>query len=339
MCPNRFSELRQFPIQFSDHAVLASAIEEGYPEITQGGERMTLCIAAECTDDKEYAIVLCRDWQAQKGAITSDDAYKQRDVDEGDFSCRVLIAGSPTRADHLLLACEPAIREFMRKGDPNDTDIDEDKLLQNLKSATKLIRREYVNGWVAATLNMEFEDFCRIGRTQFHESHYHDIWETIRRYDIGAELLITLFNAEGVPVIIRTDGIGEVHFESDYSVIGTGGDLARAVLCQVDYDPSKISVGDCIYEVLRSKYSAEHSREVGNDTTVLVTSKTKKDRWLSKDGHKYYEDLLVPYKTPKLEFRDEFLELDDDVSLTGEQKASKPGNAGAEQPGDGTSQS
>jgi Proteasome subunit len=277
-----------------------------YPKPPDEEEDMTLCIAAECNDKSHPAIVLCRDWQAQKGSTTSDDAYKQRDVDE----CRVLISGSPTRADHLLLACEPAIREFLKKDNPKNTDIDTDKLIQDLRAATKNIRKEYVNSWVAATLNMEFEEFCRVSRAQFHESHYHDIWETIKRYDIGAELLITLFDAEGVSVIIRTDGIGEVHYESDYSVIGTGGDLARTVLCQVDYDPAKMSVGDCIYEVLRAKYSAERSREVGSDTTVLVTSKGKEDRWLSKKGHKYYEKLLVPYKTPKLEFRDDFLELD-----------------------------
>jgi hypothetical protein len=279
---------------------------------------MTLCIAAECYDGKHPAIVLCRDWQAQKGTTTSDDAYKQRDIDEGNRSCRILIAGSPTRADHLLLACDPAIREFMRKSDLKDTDIDTDRLIQDLKTATKLIRREYVNSWVAATLNMEFEDFCRVGRTQFHESHYHDIWETIKQYDIGAELLITLFDAEGISVIVRTDGLGEVHFESDYSMIGTGGDLARAVLCQVEYDPAKMDVGDCIYEVLRAKFSAERSREVGSDTTILVTSKGKPDRWLSPKGHKYYNKLLFPYKTPKLEFRDEFLEVD--VSPKGEQE-------------------
>ena len=168
---------------------------------------MTLCIAAECNDNAEPASVLCRDWQAQKGSITSDDADKQRDIDEQEAACRVLIAGSPTRADHLLNVCEPAIREFMRKKDPTDTDIDTDKLLQDLRVATKLVRRELVNHWVASTLNMEFEDFRKHGRSELHESHYHDVWETIRRYDMGAELLITLFDAAGRSVLIRTDGL------------------------------------------------------------------------------------------------------------------------------------
>jgi hypothetical protein len=189
---------------------------------------MTLCIAAECNEKGNPAIALCRDWQAQKGAITSDDAYKQRDVDEGEHACRVLIAGVPTRADHLLLACEPAIREFFKKDSRKDTDIDGDKLLQDLRAATKLVRREYVNNWVAATLNMEFDDFLKHGRHDFHESHYTEIWETIRRFDLGAELIITLFDAEDWPVIMRTDGLGEVHWEQDYSIIGTGGEIARA---------------------------------------------------------------------------------------------------------------
>ena len=292
---------------------------------------MTLCIAAECTDGTkdDPAIVLCRDWQAQKGSITSDDAYKQRNVGDG---CRVLFAGYPTRADHLLLACEPAIKAFMEKSNPADTDIDSDKLVQDLRVATKLTRREYVNSWIATTLNMEFEEFLKYGRTQFHESHYHDIWETIKRYDIGAELLITLFDAEGLQVIIRTDGLGEVHYESDYSIIGSGGEIARAFLCQVDYDPTKLSVGQCIYEVLRAKFAAEHSKEVGSDTTIVVTSKGKKDRWLSQGGHDFYDGLLYPYQTPKVDMPDGVLETDDDeVSSKDEQEAVKSGDVGAGQ--------
>jgi hypothetical protein len=286
---------------------------------------MTLCIAAECNEDDTPAIVLGRDWQAQKGSVTSDDADKLRDIDEAGFGCRVLLAGSPTRADHLLMACEPSIREFMRKDNPKDTDLDTDRLLQDLKKATKLVRRELVNDWVARTLNMEFEDFCRIGRTQFHESHYHDIWETIRRFDIGAELLITLFDAGGDSVIIRTDGLGDVFWETDYSIIGTGGEIARAFLCQVDYDPSNMNLGDCIYEVLRAKFAAENSREVGRGTSIVVTAKGKKDLILNDKGFDYYEDLLFPYKTPKLDLDPAFLEdpdAEDAVPSKGEEKQS-----------------
>lgn len=301
---------------------------------------MTLCIAAECNEETEYAIVLCRDWQAQKGAITSDDAYKQRDVDDGDFSCRVLISGIPTRADHLLLKCEPAIREFMRKTSVSDTDVDTDKLLQDLRQVTKVVRREYVNNWVATTLNMEFEDFRKHGKDELLESHYHEVWHTIKHFDLGAELIITLFDAEGIPVIMRTDGLGEVHWENDYSVIGTGGEIARAFLCQIDYDPRKMSVGDCIYEVLRAKFAAEHSRDVGHDTTIVVTARGKKDRGLSDKGHDYYEGLLVPYKTPALEFDPLFLEADDEegVSSKSEQEQpAKPADAGTEQIGGSSS--
>jgi len=202
----------------------------------------------------------------------------------------------------------------MKKDNPKDTDIDSDKLIQDLKAAVKGVRREYVNDWIAATLNMEFEDFCKIGRAQLHESHYHDVWETIKRYNVGAELLITLFDAEKIPIIIRTDALGEVHYEYDYSIIGSGGEIARAFLCQLDYDPGRTSVGECIYEVMRAKFAAEHSREVGSDTTIVVTSKGKKDRSLNGKGHKFFTGLLHPYKTPKVEFKDGFLDTDEEIS-------------------------
>jgi hypothetical protein len=257
---------------------------ELYPKPPEKEKDMTLCIAAECYDKGHPAIVLCRDWQARKGAVTSDDAYKYRDIEEAGKMCCVLIAGSPTRADHLLTACEPSIREFMRKTDADDTDIDTDQLLQDLKKATREVRRTLIDDWVFTTLNIEFSDFRKNGRNELLESHYHDVWETIRRYDIGAELLITLFDADRESIIIRTDGLGEVFWENDYSVIGTGGDVARAYLVQIDYDPSEMSVGDCIYECLRAKFAAEKSREVGRSTTVTVSVEGRKQLGLSRKG-------------------------------------------------------
>jgi hypothetical protein len=200
----------------------------------------------------------------------------------------------------------------MQKCDPNATDLDTDELLQSLRKATKMVRKELVDAWVFTTLNMEFEEFRKHGRNELLESHYHDIWESIRRFDIEAELLITLFDAENDPVVIRTDGLGEVHWEVDYSIIGTGGDIARAFMCQIDYDPSQIGVDQCIYEVLRAKLAAEMGHKVGRGTTVTVTEKGKKDLVLSKIGFDYYTGLLVPYKTPPLEFKSEFLELADE---------------------------
>jgi len=123
-----------------------------------------------------------------------------------DHACRVLISGIPTRADHLLLQCEPAIREFLPKDRPSDTDLDSDRLLQNLRQTTKLVRREYVNNWVATALNMEFDDFRKHSRAEFHESHYHEVWDTIKHFDLGAELIITLFDVEGIPVSGKPNG-------------------------------------------------------------------------------------------------------------------------------------
>jgi hypothetical protein len=92
-----------------------------------------------------------------------------------------------------------------------------------------------------------------------------------------------------------------------------------------------------MYEVLRAKFAAEHSRDVGEGTTVVVTSKGKKDRVLSKQGHEYYDELLVPYKTPPLRVETSFLQLYDgeELSSSGEQQetTSDPRIPSPEQPG------
>jgi hypothetical protein len=295
-----------FPEDFQPNAIVSR------DKLIEKEADMTLCIAAECRHDDKYAIVLCRDWQANKGQITSDDADKSRHLDEGDSGCRILLAGSPTTADHLLMACDPLILEFMREKNPDNTDIDTDRLVQKLRAAAKGVRGQLIRDWVFTTLNIEFDDFRVTGKNQLLESHYHDVWETIKRYDMGAELLITLFDAAGVPVIMRVDGYGDVYWENEYSIIGAGGSVARAFLCQVDYDSYRMSLSECIYEVIRAKFAAQRTREVGKGTSITVSVEGKKHYSIADAGFDYFENMLAPYKTPEIKFESSFLESDDD---------------------------
>jgi hypothetical protein len=70
----------------------------------------------------------------------------------------------------------------------------------------------------------------------------------------------------------------------------SGKEITPSSAQEVDYDPGTISVGDCIYEVLRAKFAAERTREVGDVTTITVTKKGLKDRTLSEKGFDYYND-------------------------------------------------
>ena len=308
---------------------------------------MTLCIAAECMHDDKSTIVLCRDWQATKGTlITSDDADKLRDIDEGEKVSRVLLAGIPTRADQLLFACEPHVRQYMRETNQDNTDLHINTLLDGLRSSARTVKRNLVNHWVSMTLNMDFDDFRRTGKDQLLESHYHDIWDTIKRHDLGAELLFALFDACGEAVLIRLDGVGEPHWETDYATIGTGSAIAQAFLCQVDYDGTTMPLQDCLYETLRAKFAAEKSRDVGRGTSVNIIVEGKKTYWISEKAWKFFDDVLNPYKTPKLEMDFSLLEpdldtdppsseaLQEEVSSSSESKetSSESGIPGPEQP-------
>jgi hypothetical protein len=273
---------------------------------------MTLCIAATCTYQAKSTLVLCRDWQVNKGTlITSDDADKLREIEEGESHCSILISGQPTRADQLLNACDPAIRGYMRESNPADTDLHIDALLEGLRAACRNVKRKLVNHFVSMTLNMDFEEFSKHGREWLRESHYDDVWHEIRHLNLGAELLIALFDAEQYGQIVRVDLSGEVHWENDYSTIGTGSDIAQAFLCQNEmYDPDTITLGACIYELLRAKFAAERSRDVGTGTSVDIIVGGAQKYSISDKGFKYFENKLRPYKIPKITFAEDFLEED-----------------------------
>jgi 20S proteasome alpha/beta subunit len=128
--------------------------------------------------------------------------------------------------------------------------------------------------------------------------------------DLGAELLINLFDASGDPVIIRLDTLGEPHNEYNYSTIGTGSAIARAFLSQVDFTDD-LTFGQCVYEVLRAKVASERSRDVGRGTSVDVVVSGSRRYSISAKGFKYYQRLLRPYKVPTIEWNPEFIDFDD----------------------------
>jgi hypothetical protein len=58
--------------------------------------------------------------------------------------------------------------------------------------------------------------------------------------------------------------------------------------------------------VLRAKYASERTRDVGRGTSVDVVVSGADSYSISDKGFKYYEKLL-PYKTPKIKWVDDFI--------------------------------
>src|SRR5262249_12656745 len=95
------------------------------------------------------------------------------------------------------------------------------------------------------------------------------------------------FSDDG-PIIVRVDRFGETHWETNYSVVGIGADIALAFLSQNEWEGT--SLRDALYRVYEAKRAAEVNRHVGTVTTFEV---------LFDDGRRFdiSDDAFVILKT------------------------------------------
>jgi hypothetical protein len=191
---------------------------------------MTLCIAAECECDGLPTILMCADWRAQTGntggpLIGTEDTYKIMDL--GAMS--VLISGRPSDARQLIVACKDAVRRFGENSSGQDSDLVISDFQRDLRKAAANRKKEIVEDYVDMTLGMSYAEFRQTRTEHWHESHV-EVFERIKRLDLGTDLIFCGF-CSSVPVIIRLDRFGYTPWETNYSVIGEGAEIARAILC------------------------------------------------------------------------------------------------------------
>ncbi len=248
---------------------------------------MTLCISAECVYDDQPAAVLCFDWRAQTGDVSSglvigtEAASKLREVG----SASVLLAGHRTMADELVMSCRGAIQELMESagGSPAPTDdLLVNELLQKLRDAAAIRKRQIIRHHVEMTTGLQYEDLKKAPQDNFRE-----VWAEIRELNLGADLLITSVGASLEPIIIRLDRWGNTHWENQYSAIGEGAQIALAMLCLQPWDGLGHPNGDgaglpslqqCLYRTYEAKRAAHiaHPSSVGQATGFQVLTRNEK---------------------------------------------------------------
>jgi hypothetical protein len=251
----------------------------------EDGEPVTLCIAAQCEFQDSPAAVLCFDWRAQTGdpahlLVGTEDNYKLREIG----AASVLLAGRPTMAIELLTKCSDALRKLMDAagGSPApEDDLLVSELLQELREKARERKGQIVRDHVGMTLGLSFEEFKAMSPDSFHET-----WSEIKSLNLGADLLIVC-PGSSEPIIIRLDRWGQTHWENNYSAIGEGSQIARAMLCLQPWDslgwpngagPRLPSLKQCLYRVYEAKRAAHMAdpSSVGEKTGCQVLTRGEK---------------------------------------------------------------
>jgi 20S proteasome alpha/beta subunit len=151
-----------------------------------------------------------------------------------------------------------------------------------------------------------------------------EVYDAIRNLNLQADVIIAVFSDESV--ILRLDRFGSVHWESNYSVIGEGADIALAFLCQQPWDlggssnpptsgPSTaMTLMQCLYRVYEAKKAAEKNRSVGEATAFSVLIRGKGRFEISTTCRdKLYNAFKRKNRVPKLKFDASFLEPEKDA--------------------------
>lgn len=244
---------------------------------------MTLCIAAECWHNNAPAIVLCCDTRAERGAgyqelVGSEDVWKIRHMG----TASALLSGSETKADELLTLCDQPIKEFTATTKEIDSESDSDivvtRLLSELRAAAGTKKRELIDHYLKMSIGMGYQDFVDKHKDKFSESHSRDIWNEIRLINLEVDIIICAFDAVNEAIIVRLDRYGQTHWESNYSAIGAGADIALAFLCQHEWDET-MPLMHCLYYAYEAKIAAHANRHVGQDTAfeILMNEGTRFD--------------------------------------------------------------
>lgn len=115
------------------------------------------------------------------------------------------------------------------------------------------------------------------GKQVLPQSEYSILSREIERLNLGADVVIAGFHG-AEPIIVRLDCLGETHWEDNYSVVGTGTDIALAFLCQNSYDDD-MPLHECLFRVFEAKAAAQRNRTVGPVTAfeILINGRGRFD--------------------------------------------------------------
>jgi hypothetical protein len=244
---------------------------------------MTLCISAEAYQETEPCIISCSDSRMERGGIFqelvgSEDAWKIREIG----AATALLAGRETSADELLARCDKYIKDIQAVGPfPDNADILVTEFLANLRNAAAERKRDLIDHHLRMSIGMSYRNFLKLHRETFSDVHSSELWKEIQSIDLGCDVIINIFL--GGPMIIRLDRYGQTHWESNYSVIGTGMDIALSFLCQHPWHDG-LDLMSCLYRVYEAKRAAQANRHVGKFTPMEILFSGGRRYTLSEPG-------------------------------------------------------
>jgi 20S proteasome alpha/beta subunit len=243
---------------------------------------LTLCIAAVCEYKKKDCIVLCSDRKITQGDTSSETGDKL-----SWFIPRwpTVYAGTIGRAQELIDAYRKELKGRQFKTST---------ILNIFKRVPLAYKKRLQDERAHQLVGLSYAHFLK-RKSSFPK--YEDLLDVITNPDIECELILAgFFKKDPYLFVVGTDA--SVAYEDDFAAIGSGADLAIAVL-RDRKQHSGLSLSDTLYRVYEAKRFAQMEAHVGTKTFVDIVFPYGKDenkkvriRSVSKKGR----DLLAEYR-------------------------------------------
>lgn len=223
--------------------------------------RVTVCIAAACTEGGAYEIVLCSDWRASTIVGNSDSMLKHRLLPAG---FRLLTSGIDTdiKAGEILI--RQRLSEALRQGS-----IDETNIRPIIQAALFARRQEKTEQYVRGRFSISHDTFLKQGKVWLSSSEFESASREISDIKLGASFIVAGFLLNFVPLIAETTETCDVLLKEGFSAIGEGSLLAYSSLIEREHSDGR-PLNRTIYAVYEAKLRAERIGSVGPSTTIGV---------------------------------------------------------------------
>lgn len=225
---------------------------------------MTVCIAARCKNDDEYAIVTVSDTKLSTGHYSGEMATLKIRRIRNNWRC--LIAGTFPHHVPLLKRISDAI------GD----DADHDQTVKACTDAFIAENKKLAEETVLATFGLTLKQFLK-SRSDLGDSLYERTWAEISRIKVNCQLLICGFDPEPHVLVAENPEGDRLGFITNcdfpgFAAIGSGSYLAESKLYEIHQNPAR-SLVETLYNTILAKFVAEAATDVGEETYVQVFTK------------------------------------------------------------------
>jgi hypothetical protein len=232
---------------------------EALDAIRKEGRKVTICIACACgTPTGETGIILCTDWLLSGVLGSAETGHKQAWINGSFFG---LTSGDPSEARVICGLLQAKFREAAT--------IDETNIVSLIKHALYRRHSELRDSLAQRQFGMSHDDVIKFGKERLPSEYFRRYLDRAKGVELGSELIVAGFDADGTHQIVRTDRSCEAVLNDHFDCVGEGEYLARASLLHrgVEYT---MPIDKAVYCVYEAKRAAERVKSVGKATLIHI---------------------------------------------------------------------